>query len=68
MKDSNKITKKINLQLVGLDGNAFNLLGKFSQQAKRENWTKKEIDYVISEATSGDYNHLLRTLFSYCER
>ena len=61
------ITKKINLQLVGLDGNAFALMGSFQCQARKEKWTKEEIDFVLKEAMSGDYNNLIATLDSYCE-
>ena len=59
------MTKKINLKLVGLDGNAFALLGAFRRQAKREGWTGEEIKIVIDEATSGDYDHLLQTLIKH---
>uniref|UniRef100_A0A6M3JKA3 Uncharacterized protein n=1 Tax=viral metagenome TaxID=1070528 RepID=A0A6M3JKA3_9ZZZZ len=59
------MTKKINLELVGLDGNAFSLLGAFKKQAKREAWTGEEIKVVIDEATSGDYDHLLQTLIKH---
>jgi hypothetical protein len=62
-----EITKKIDLQLVGLDGNAFSLMGAFKKQAQRENWTKEEIDTVIKEAMSGNYDHLLQTLDSFCD-
>ena len=62
-----QINKKINLELVGLDGNAFFLMGAFQKQAKRESWTEEEIDFVMKEAQSGDYNHLLSTLMVYCE-
>lgn len=61
------ITKKVNLTLVGINGNAFSLMGAFSYQAKRDGWTKEEIDTVIKEATSDDYNHLLVTLDRFCE-
>ena len=57
--------KKVNMRLEGLDGNAFSLLGAFQRQAKREGWTKEEIDEVINEATSDDYNHLLCTLIDH---
>ena len=50
------------LQLVGLDGNAFNLLGKFQQAALAQGWTKDEVQQVIHEATMYDYDHLLATL------
>ncbi len=58
--------KKINLTLVGLDGNAFSLMGAFRRQAKREGWTSEEIEGVLKEAMEGDYNHLLCTLSSHC--
>ena len=59
-------TKKVTLQLVGLDGNAFALMGAFQQQARREGWTKEEIKGVIDECMKGDYDHLLTTLMTYC--
>lgn len=60
-------TKKINLELEGLDGNAFALLGAFNRQAKREGWNETEIKEVITEAQSGDYDHLLQTLMAHCD-
>ena len=35
--------KKVKLELVGLDGNAFTLMGAFKRQAERERWAKEEI-------------------------
>lgn len=61
------VNKKVSLNLVGQDGNAFFLMGVFSRQARREGWTKEEIDSVIKECTSGDYDHLLATLIDHCE-
>lgn len=61
------MNKTINLNLDGLDGNAFALLGAFRHQAKREGWAVEEIDAVITKATSGDYEHLVNTLDSYCD-
>lgn len=60
-------TKKIKLNLVRLDGNAYSLMGAFSRQASREGWTKDEIDAVITKCQSGDYDNLLRTLMAYCD-
>jgi len=59
--------KRVNLSLVGLNGNAFNLMGQFRKQAQKEGWTKEEIDEVLNECMSGDYNHLIATLLSYCD-
>lgn len=62
-----EINKSVNLDLLSLDGNAFALIGAFIRQAKREGWTKDEIDAVTEEAKSGDYWHLVGTLDGYCQ-
>jgi hypothetical protein len=53
---------KPKLKLVGTDGNAFALLGKASECAR-----KNGINFapIMREATSGDYDHLLATLAKY---
>jgi hypothetical protein len=48
--------------LVGVDGNAFALMAHFQRVARREGWSKEEINAVIDEAKSGDYDHLVVTL------
>lgn len=60
------MTKKVKLTLIGLDGNAFALMGAFQRQAKKEGWSKQEIDEVLKECMSGDYTHLLQTLMAVC--
>ena len=59
--------RKLNLKLVGLDGNAFFLLGSFITQAKKEKWPQEKIEKITTEARSKDYNHLLATLSLYCK-
>jgi hypothetical protein len=61
------VNKKVNLSLVGLNGNAFALMGAFQRQARKEKWTSEEIKKVLDEAMKGDYDHLLVTLDSHCE-
>ena len=61
------VDKKITLELVGLNGNAFFLMGAFQQQAQKEGWSKEEIQAVLDEAMCGDYNHLVYTLDSHCQ-
>jgi len=56
--------KKVTLQLVGIDGNAFAILGAFRRQAAKEGWAPEEIKEVLDEATSSDYDHLLQTIIS----
>lgn len=55
-------SKKVKLKLVGLNGNAFALMGAFKRQAEREGWSAEDIGQVLDECTSGDYDHLLCTL------
>ena len=59
--------KKVKLTLVGIDGNVFFLMGAFRHQASKEGWAEEEIDVVIKDAMSGDYDHLLTVLTSHCE-
>ena len=50
------------LELVGLDGNAYSLLGAFQKAARRQKFPEAEIQVVMDEAKSGNYDHLLATL------
>lgn len=58
---------RVSMNLVGLDGNAFCLMGTFQKNASHQGWTQDEIDRVLDECTSGDYNHLLQTLMAHTE-
>ncbi len=63
----NLVGKTVNLQLVGVNGNAFAIIGAFRRQAKNENWTDAEIELVQTEAISGDYERLLAVFATHCE-
>ena len=45
--------------LVGIDGNAYSVMGYVIQAMKRERFSKSEIDDYQADAMSDDYNHLL---------
>ena len=55
----------VELELVGIDGNAFFLMGAFQRAARKQGRTPEEIKAVMDDCTSGDYNHLLSVLFSH---
>lgn len=57
----------VRLNLVGLDGNAFNLLGQFQRAARKQGWSQQAIDEVIAQATSSNYDHLLQILIEYTD-
>lgn len=53
------------LQLSGVDGNAFNVLGLAQQVAREAGWDDEKISEFMAEATAGDYDHLLQTCMKY---
>ena len=56
------VTELVKVRLIGLDSNAFNLMGAFKRAARRQGTPKEEIDAVIKDCMSSDYTHLLCTL------
>jgi hypothetical protein len=58
----NTKTKKVKMQLVGLDGNAFVIMGTWRSNALRQGWSQEEVRAILEEAQSGDYDHLLATI------
>jgi hypothetical protein len=54
----------ISIPLVGEDGNAFSILGRVSRVMKR-NGIHDQWDEFHTEATSGDYDNLLRTVMAW---
>ena len=63
----NKINKTVNLDLTTIDSNIFAIFGAFSRQARSEQRTQQEIDAVLEEANSGDYDHAIATICEYCD-
>ena len=61
------IDKTVNLNLIGVNGNAFMIMGVFRKQALKEGWSNDEIQLVLDEAKCRDYDHLLATLDLHCE-
>lgn len=55
----------VKLELVGINGNAFFLMGAFQRAARKQGRTSEEIKAVMDDCTSGDYDHLLSVLFSH---
>ena len=45
--------------LVGIDGNAFSVMGYVSSAMRRSGYKKEEVDDYLADAQSSDYNHLL---------
>lgn len=52
--------------LVGIDGNAFAIMG-YVQKALRNEGLKGKVDEYIKAATSGNYNNLLTQSLKYID-
>ena len=61
------VDKKVIMSLIGLDGNAFSVMGAFQREAKKQGWTSDEINLVLGESRSGTYDHLLATIMIHTE-
>lgn len=45
--------------LIGVDGNAFCIMGYISNAMRRTGYSEEEIDKYLSEAQSSDYSNLV---------
>lgn len=54
--------------LVGVDGNAYALMGYTSSAMRHEGFPKADIDSMIAEATSGDYYNLISVCNDWIEK
>jgi hypothetical protein len=50
--------------LVGLDGNAFSLIGYTSQCLRRKGWSRKDIQTFQQICMSSDYQNVINTCYS----
>lgn len=51
----------VDINLAGPDGNAFSLLNLANKYGLQMGLDKKEIDNIITEMQSNDYDHLIET-------
>tara|TARA_B110001454_G_C12678605_1_gene416983 strand:+ start:1205 stop:1405 length:201 start_codon:yes stop_codon:yes gene_type:complete len=54
----------IEVELVGQDGNALAILGNVQRAMRQADVDKADIDEMMAEAQTGDYNHLLQTVMA----
>jgi len=55
----------IDVNLTGIDGNAFSIMGEVTRAMKRAGVGKEERSQYLKEATAGDYNQLLMTTMEW---
>ena len=56
---------QVSVELIGKDGNAFLVLGKICKALRKAGASQSEIDQFKTEATSGDYDNLLRVCMEW---
>lgn len=56
---------EVEVQLTGVDGNAFSILSNVKKGLKKNGASSDEVNQFYSEATSGDYDHLLQTCMKW---
>lgn len=54
--------------LVGVDGNAFSVMGYVSRAMKQAGYTEEEIKQYTKQAMSSDYNHLLAVSVEFIDK
>lgn len=55
----------LTVKLVGEDGNAFFILGRVRATLRKGGYPQEFIEQFTTEATAGDYDHLLQTVMKY---
>ena len=58
---------EITVRLTGEDGNVFNILGICLRAIRRASLSQEERNTFQTEATSGNYDHLLATCMEWFE-
>ena len=56
---------EITVNILGVNGNAFNILGIYTSKMRKHKLPKSEIDAFFKEATSGNYDDLLCTVMKW---
>ena len=57
----------IKVKLVGMDGNAFAIMGRVEGALRRGGVSKEEREAYLAESRSGDYDNLLRTAMAWVD-
>lgn len=56
---------EVGVKLTENDGNAFFIIGAVRRELKRAGVPTAEVEEFTTDATSGDYNHVLQTCFRW---
>jgi hypothetical protein len=57
----------IKIMLTGTDGNAYAIIGRVRRALQAADVSDAEVEEFTADATSGDYDHLLRTCMRWVD-
>lgn len=60
--------KKKKYSLIGVDGNAYAIMGYVSHAMRESGFTKEEIEKYNEDAMAADYNHLVYASYHMVEK
>lgn len=58
---------KHRVSLVGIDGNAFNIMGYVVDNMRQAHFSQEERNAYIKEATNNNYDNLIQVSLKYCD-
>lgn len=58
---------EVSVELSGQDGNAFMIIGRVQRALRNAGVDKEDITRYVNEATSGDYDNVIRTTAQWVE-
>lgn len=70
MSNSEKFTdlltriKPVVFDLTSVNGNVFSLMGHWKEAARKAKWDRLDIQIVLDECITGDYDHAVQTLIA----
>jgi len=57
----------VKVKLVGTNGNAFAIIGRVRSALKKTGATEQDLKEFTTDATSGDYDHVLQTCMKWVD-
>mgnify|MGYP000511757837 CR=1 FL=1 len=55
---------RVIFDLTSVNGNVFSLMGNFKSLARRQGWNSHDIQTVLDECITSDYDHAVQTLLA----
>ena len=54
--------KKVKMSLKSVKPSAFSILGEFAREARKQGWTRREVNAVVVKAMATDFKNFMETI------